>query len=393
MQEVLNIKKRLCKKILHLCLHGKTNELVPPYGIDSDTGGQTKYFTDLAQSAAYFGRSEKISFEFLTRYYGATDSKKLFNTITFGPPHFLEKSQILKHLNEAHHSIKKIFSHDLFNFQYITHAHYYDAGILALKLYDSDQIPFFYTPHSTSTLHFSEVTTDKISARQQVEIELIEKSLYVFVSSELEKKNLVKITRPDFSDKIFVNPPGMDSAVTQNANLRFEHYELIANFIYQQKFCITAVRPTKAENALRQLNLPEMLGIKKIIITGTEPPKIVHNDILILPAMPHQKLLILLNHIKNLNCCALNLNQFEPFGLFILEAALAGLNIVCTENTGALEYLHKSQYFVYSYNQPSSLADSINKALVKNTSIKSSVKNIHKLTWKNHWGSYLNVIG
>lgn len=139
---------------IHGFLRGKDLEL----GIDTDTGGQTKYVLEFAKSLSEYEEVEKV--EILTRQIDdknvSSDYAEKFEKINdklsivrirCGGRKYIRKEQLWNHMEEfADKTIKYLKAQK--RLPDLIHSHYADAGYVCTQLTRFFGIPFIHTGHS-----------------------------------------------------------------------------------------------------------------------------------------------------------------------------------------------------------------------------------------------------
>ncbi len=141
---------RSVKTISMLSTHGYVDP-IPQLG-RTDTGGQVVYVIELAKALSRYG----VKVDIYTRWFER--SKKQIDPVSAspavrviriraGPWEFLPKEEIYAVLPELEHNMVDFI--ETASLQYdLFHAHYVDAGIVALDVADTLGKPVFFTAHS-----------------------------------------------------------------------------------------------------------------------------------------------------------------------------------------------------------------------------------------------------
>ena len=145
-------------KFLHLHLHGLIRSNNLELGRDSDTGGQTQYVLELVKSLANTSGVEQV--DLVTRCIIDTkvhdDYSKEREYIEpgakilrfhFGPNKYLRKELLWPYLDELTQNLIQYYQKRENNLNWI-HAHYADAGYVAVRLSQALNVPFIFTGHS-----------------------------------------------------------------------------------------------------------------------------------------------------------------------------------------------------------------------------------------------------
>ena len=143
---------------LHLHLHGLIRSSNLELGRDSDTGGQTQYVLELVKSLANSSEVEQV--DLVTR---CINDSKIDNDYSvkeeyiepgakilrfkFGPSKYLRKELLWPFLDELTQKLIQHYQKKENKLSWI-HAHYADAGYVAVRLSQALNVPFIFTGHS-----------------------------------------------------------------------------------------------------------------------------------------------------------------------------------------------------------------------------------------------------
>ena len=145
-------------KFLHLHLHGLIRSKNLELGRDSDTGGQTQYVLELVKSLANTSGVDQV--DLVTR---CIKDNKVHNDYSinkeyiepgakilrfqFGPSKYLRKELLWPYLEELTQNLVNYYQKPENKPSWI-HAHYADAGYVAVRLSKALGVPFIFTGHS-----------------------------------------------------------------------------------------------------------------------------------------------------------------------------------------------------------------------------------------------------
>jgi sucrose-phosphate synthase len=382
---------------IHGLIRGQNLEL----GRDADTGGQTKYVLELAQTLSEDPRVEKV--ELVTRQikdknvstdYSVPEEKvnDKFNIIRIrcGGGKYIRKELLWNHLEEfVDKSIKYIKNTG--RLPDIIHSHYADAGYVCTQLTQFFGIPFIHTGHSLGRDKKRKLLSDgmdmnemekrfKISHRINVEEEIIYFANRIVTSTNQEIKNQYGDYENSEEGTFLVIPPGVDLERFYSYNARIDvdddtakllqtiTNKLLRFFINIKKpLILTVCRPDKRKNInglikaygedkelQKKANLAIFAGIREDIQEMPENEREVLTDILLLMdkynlygkmAIPkrhdtHTEVPELYRIAADTRGVFTNVALTEPFGLTLIEAAASGVPVVATDDGGPRDILH-----------------------------------------------------
>jgi sucrose-phosphate synthase len=376
---------------IHGLIRGTNLEL----GRDADTGGQTKYVLELAQTLSKDPRIKKV--ELVTRQI---KDKKVSNDysvpvekindkfsiirIRCGGGKYIRKELLWNHLEEfVDKSIKHIKS--VGRLPDIIHSHYADAGYVCTELTQFFGIPFIHTGHSLGKDKLRKLIGDgmeldeierklKISHRINVEENIIHFSNRIITSTHQEIKNQYGDYQNTSKEKFRVIPPSVDLERFYPYNSRIPLDEetakllqtisnqLLKFFVQIEKpLILTVCRPDKRKNISglikafgedknlqEKANLAIFAGIREDIQEMPENEREVLTEILLLMdkynlygKMAIPKRHDTMTEVPELYRIAadtggvfVNAALTEPFGLTLIEAAACGVPVVATDDGG-----------------------------------------------------------
>ena len=373
---------------IHGLIRGQNLEL----GRDADTGGQTKYVLELAQTLIKDPRVGKV--ELVTRQINDRKVSNLYSIpeekvnekfsiirIRCGGGKYIRKELLWNHLEEfVDKSIKYIKS--VGRLPDIIHSHYADAGYVCTELTQFFGIPFIHTGHSLGRDKLRKLLSDgmdpddiekkyKISHRINVEENIIHFANRIITSTSQEIKNQYGDYQNTTEGKFRVIPPGVDlerfypynSRMTldeQNARLLHTISNKLLNFFVDvaKPLILTVCRPDKRKNISglikafgedtelqKKANLAIFAGIRTDIQEMPDNEREVLTDILLLMDKYnlYGKMAIPKRHDTQTEVPELyriaadtkgvfvNAALTEPFGLTLIEAAACGVPVVATD--------------------------------------------------------------
>ena len=212
-------------------IHGLIRSHDLELGRDADTGGQTKYVLELAQSLSGDPRVEKVELltrqikdkavsEEYSRHIEKINDKLSIVRIRCGGGKYIRKELLWNHLEEfVDKSIKHIKSQG--RLPDVIHSHYADAGYVCSELTKFFGIPFVHTGHSLGRDKLRKLLNEgipvediekryKISHRIEVEENVIHFSDLIITSTRQEIQNQYGGYNNISEEKFRVIPPGVD---------------------------------------------------------------------------------------------------------------------------------------------------------------------------------------
>jgi sucrose-phosphate synthase len=397
------MNKRSRKKGLYIQLysiHGLIRGNNLELGRDADTGGQTKYVLELAQTLSEDPRVEKI--ELVTRQIKdkkfSTDysiPKEKINAklsiirIRCGGGKYIRKELLWNHLEEfVDKSIKYIKT--VGKLPDIIHSHYADAGYVCTELTQFFGIPFIHTGHSLGRDKLRKLLSDgmdkneiekrfKINHRINVEENIIHFANRIITSTKQEIQNQYGDYDNTAPEKFCVIPPGVDLEKFYPYNSRIPLDEETAKLLQtisnqllkffvriEKPLILTVCRPDKRKNITglikaygededlqEKANLAIFAGIREDIQEMPDNEREVLTDILLLldKYNLYGKMAIPKRHNTQTEVPELyriaadtggvftNVALTEPFGLTLIEAAASGVPVVATDDGGPRDIL------------------------------------------------------
>jgi sucrose-phosphate synthase len=385
---------------IHGLIRGSNLEL----GRNADTGGQTKYVLELAQTLSDDPRVERV--ELVTRQirdkkvsedYSVPEEKinEKFSIIRVrcGGGKYIRKELLWNHLEEfVDKSIKYIKT--VGRLPDIIHSHYADAGYVCTELTQFFGIPFVHTGHSLGRDKLRKLLSDgmdkseiekrfKVNHRINVEENIIHLANRIVTSTKQEIQNQYGDYENTSPEKFRVIPPGVDLERFYPYNSRIlldeETSKLLQtisdqllNFFVriEKPLILTVCRPDKRKNItglikaygedeeLQEIaNLAIFAGIRDDIQEMADNEREVLTDILLLMdkynlygkmAIPkqhdtHTEVPELYRIAADTGGVFTNVALTEPFGLTLIEAAACGVPVVATDDGGPRDILENCQ--------------------------------------------------
>lgn len=387
--------KRLCSGIqsgliMHIALQGCLKAGPIPYGLTADTGGHIRYLLELAGALSErpeithqiivtrafddpclgteYNRAEEQLTSKVTLWRCAGDSSK-----------YLRKEELwreLPHLTDE--LIRRIQRHGIR--PQLIHAHYADAGVMAMRLKMALGIPYVFTAHSlgatkAQSLPPQQTVNRTLKRRIRYEELAIKHAERLIASSEHEATLQYGLYRHHDPRKTTVNPPGCDIQSFRTAAPRSVYREVdkgIKSFLrWPDRRCLLAIaRPVDKKNLTTLVRAygqhPELRKIANLIIYAGTRENIETGE----PEAREvwQQLFRLVDEYNLYGCVAypkhheighvpaiyqwaarrrgvfVNPALNEPFGLTLLEAASAGLPVVATQEGGPVDIVSRCRH-------------------------------------------------
>ncbi len=406
---------------IHGLIRGNNLEL----GRDADTGGQTKYVMELAQTLSKDPRVEKV--ELVTRQikdkkvsedYAVPEEKinDKFSIIRIrcGGGKYIRKELLWNHLEEfVDKSIKYIKS--VGRLPDIIHSHYVDAGYVCTELTQFFGIPFIHTGHSLGRDKLRKLLDDgmsqddiekkyKLNHRIEVEENIIHFANRIITSTHQEIENQYGDYQNTSKEKFRVIPPGVDLERFYPYNSRIPLDEetakllqtisnqLLKFFVFIEKpLILTVCRPDKRKNISglikafgenkdlqEKANLAIFAGIREDIQQMPDNEREVLTEILLLMdkynlygkmAIPkrhdtHTEVPELYRIAADTGGVFVNAALTEPFGLTLIEAAACGVPVVATDDGGPMDIIKNCKNgILVDVTATKNISNAINKSI------------------------------
>ncbi|MGY5858943.1 MAG: glycosyltransferase [Candidatus Thorarchaeota archaeon] len=350
------------KKIKNICMlstHGYVDP-EPQLG-RTDTGGQVVYVLQLSKILAKQGMNVDI----YTRWFDES-SKRIENVfdennlrivrIPAGPSKFVPKEELYEYLPELADNMiefirKNELSYDLY------HAHYVDAGIVAVNVAKAFDKPVFFTAHSLGAWKrelmdgHSEEMDKKYKFRHRIEEE--KKVFYAVNGQTATTTAQIQVMKNLYgfqSENTVIIPPGVDIEAFHPEDAPVDS-ELPTNYI----FCLSRIDENKGHEVLlnafdlvrrkvpdihlvigggspnpkpREVNLVNKI---KRIIEERDMQHLVH----VIGFVPDEKMRPLYKHAR----LFVLPSTFEPFGMTALEAMACQTPTIVSKFAGIAEFL------------------------------------------------------
>jgi len=371
--------------IVHIALQGCIKSGDINYGLTADTGGHIRYLLEEVRALREMGVAQSV----VTRafaderlgYEYQQQSEILMPGVTlhrlYGEsPGYLPKEDIHRDLDGLADAMA-LWLEGLPRLPDLLHAHYADAGVLALGMRERFGIPFFFTAHSLGAVKarclesspgFVDGAPESMRRRIATEQRVIDRADMIVASSEDEAQTQYGLyQRSDSARPISVNPPGCDQQRFREPASGHRIEASLQRFLAdpEKPILLCLARPVRKKNlvgvidayaqdtALRaRANLVIFAGTRGAI-ADQEPEcaevlqaivdRVEYHDLYGSVAFPKQHrasdVPAIYQHAAGSGGVFVNAAFNEPFGLTFIEAAAAGLPVIASSSGGARDVL------------------------------------------------------
>lgn len=360
---------------MHIALQGCLRARSVPYGLTADTGGHIKYLLELvaASEEAGVARQEVVVRRFhdavLGKRYGERfeplGERSRIVRVSGATPGYRSKEEMAPEIPAI---VSNLVDHIAATGRPdVVHAHYADAGAVALELKRRLGLPFVFTGHSLGRVKAQAVgeTNATLARRIATEDRVLAEADRIVVSSrdEAERQYGLYPAMRARSRRaaILLNPPGCDLSAFSDDDMRPALRTLIEGPLARPDLpvVLAIARPVWKKNLtglveafagsdLRdRANLVVVAGTREDIRAEEPEHRAVLEELLYLRdrhgldghmSMPrhHEQADIpaIYAHARRSGGVFANVAFNEPFGLTFLEAAAAGLPVVATAHGG-----------------------------------------------------------
>lgn len=438
------------KYILLISIHGLIRGQKLELGRDADTGGQTKYVLELAQSLSK--RSEIARVDLMTKLIidpqisedysqiieKLNDKAKIIR-ISCGIDDYIPKEELWNYLdNFADNALNYLKKQK--KMPDVIHTHYADAGYVGTRLAHQLEIPLIHTGHSLGRskrkrLLASGVKREVIEQRYNMtrrinaEEDTLSSAERVITSTNQEINE--QYAQYDYYDpkQMQVIPPGTDLEKfypPKGNEWESNGFNIIAKFLKEPKkpmiLAISRLDQRKNIEILieafgQSSELQEKANL--VIFAGTRndarelesSAQDIFKDLLL--AIDRYDLYGKVAYPKNIGSddigvvyrlgaisggVFVNPALTEPFGLTLIEAAASGLPIISTKDGGPVDIIKNCQNgYLIDPLDPLDIADQILKVLTDsetwNILAHNGIQKVKEFyTWDSHGDSYMKML-
>jgi sucrose-phosphate synthase len=382
------------KYILLISIHGLIRASNLELGRDADTGGQTKYVVDLANSLATCDSVGQI--DLLTRrivdasvdddyrqHIEPLSDKARIVRIDAGPQEYIPKEELWDYLDSFTDNLM-YWLNQQGRMPDLIHSHYADAGYVGVRLASLLGVPLVHTGHSLgrdkrkrllASGHTREQIeqTYNIERRIDAEEEALANADLVVTSTQNEIDEQYALYNYYDPKRMVVIPPGtdLDQFRPPSPDQQIAFRERLSRFLTEpdKPLILALSRPDERKNILTLIEAyGESSRLQKIanllVIAGTRDDirdmdkgaqEVLTNILLLVDsydlygrvAIPKfhrpEEVPDIYRLATTTRGVFINPALTEPFGLTLLEAAASGLPVVATENGGPVDIIGNCQ--------------------------------------------------
>ena len=437
-------------KFLHLHLHGLIRSDNLELGKNSDTGGQTQYVLELVKGLANTPEVDQV--DIVTRLINDSKvdndySKKnefiqpgaKILRFQFGPSKYLRKELLWPYLDELTEQLIQYYQKDENKPSWI-HAHYADAGYVAVRLSKALNLPFIFTGHSLGRekkrklieagLKINQIEKlYNISKRISAEEEALKNADIVVTSTKQESDYQYSQYLSFSPQKAKVISPGVDHNKFHHIHSTTETSEIdnlmlpflkdlrkpsllaISRAVRRKNIPSLVEAYGKSEKLKRKTNLILVLGCRDNTSKLDSQQRDVFQKIFEMidkynlygkVAYPKKHspadIPALYRWAASRGGIFVNPALTEPFGLTLLEASSCGLPIISTDDGGPKEIKSKCDNgILVDVTDINKLKIALERGISDFSQWKSwsrnGIEGVHRhFSWNTHVRSYLSVL-
>ncbi|PFG09652.1 sucrose-phosphate synthase [Marinobacter sp. LV10MA510-1] len=373
--------------IMHIALQGCLKAGSIPYGLTADTGGHIRYLLELVAALA---ECPEVSHQIIvTRAFDDPhlgteynqQEEKMTDSVTLWrcqghSTAYLSKEELWKEVPHLADCLISKMQHYGIR-PNLVHAHYADAGVVAMRLKAASGIPYVFTAHSlgaTKAQHRPANSDIGKDLRRRIRYEelAIKHADQLIASSEHEAQIQYGLYKSNNARKTLVNPPGCHvenfrrrapAPIAKQIDSELKRFLrepdrpcilALARPVEKKNLCALVRAYGEHPNLRNQANLVIYAGTRREIDLGEPEARHVWQQLLKLidqydlyghVAYPKHHTLEQVPAIyqwaaKRRGVFA-NPALIEPFGLTLLEAAASGLPVVATQEGGPVDILNR----------------------------------------------------
>lgn len=426
--------------IMHIALQGCLKAGSIQYGVTADTGGHIRYLLELAEALA--DRPEVSHQIIVTRAFDdpqlgpeyTRPEEQINDRITLWRCRgeisaYLPKEQMWKEVPQLTQALLQRMQDGNIR-PMLIHAHYADAGVVAMRVKSALSIPVIFTGHSlgaSKAMHRPVNTPIAADLRRRIRYEelAIKHADRVIVSSRHEACVQYGQYAHHDATKIRLNPPGCDlkrfRATAETQLMRQVDAELRRFLRVPDRPCLLAIaRPVEKKNLCalvkaygehpqlrHKANLVIFAGTRQQIDSGEPEASRVWNQLIQLiddydlygcVALPKYHTLdqipVIYRWAVERRGVFVNPALSEPFGLTLLEAAAVGLPVVSTQDGGPVDILRRCKHGELVSPTDINAIGAASNHLVSNAVdwqrySTNGYRNVEFYTWERHARQYI----
>ena len=435
--------------LLHVSIHGRFRSVSPEFGVDADTGGQTKYVLELVRRLGKVRNvrrvdllTRKINDARLSDDYGRDvemiNDRARIVRLACGPERYLPKEQLWPHLQEF---IDNALRHirDQGEVPDAIHGHYADGGFAATRIAKILGIPLFYTAHSLGRFKRERILSEGMGPRAserrfhfreriEAEEETLENADLVIAGTSNEVETQYAKYDHYNRNTMRILPPGCEIE-RLNARLSASTLKEFRNIGKQflaepdRPALIVIARPDGQKNTAaaihafgrsglkKMANLYLFIGLRADLETVCQAQRDLYIEMFKLidlydlhgsvayPKTHSQELVVALyQHARKSRGISLALSKHENFGLTLVEAAAAGVPVVSSGAGGMSDVLRNCGHGLTVDPEnfeatARAIADVITDQARWRALSAAGRKNVAcYYTWQRHIENYLNLV-
>ncbi|MEX2476016.1 HAD-IIB family hydrolase [Marinobacter sp.] len=429
---------------MHIALQGCLKSGSIPYGRTADTGGHIRYLLELVEALS---QRPEISHQIVvTRAFDAPHlgpeyarlEEPLGQNATLwrcrgASSEYLPKEALWRELPPMVDSLMARMRREGVHPDLI-HAHYADAGVMAMRLKAAFGIPYVFTAHSLGAPKSKHVPRERVvpaELRRRIRFEelVLKNADGVIASSEHEARVQYGMYRHHDLHKTQVNPPGCDvnsfrkpaspETISQvDAELRrfLRHPDrpcllAIARPVEKKNLCALVKAYGENSRLREQANLVIYAGTRRNIDTReTEARQVwdrliqlideydLYGDVAYPKHHEFEQVPAIYQWAAKRHGVFVNAALNEPFGLTLLEAAAAGMPVVATREGGPVDIIHRCQHgLLVPPTDIQAIANACQHLLEDGLAWKRysacGHRNVDFYSWSRHAGQYLRDTG
>lgn len=426
--------------VMHIALQGCVKAGAIPYGITADTGGHIRYLMELVEALAdrpEISHQIIVTRAFTAPHLGKEYSKleeKICEKVTIWrcpgvTEEYLPKEELWKELPQLTEFLLTKMRRRHVQ-PTLLHAHYADAGIVAMRIKSALGVPYVFTAHSLGATKAGtrqcNAADKQLRRRIRYEELAIRYADRIIASSEHEATAQYGLYQASELSKTVINPPGcslMDFRIEAPRGIARQVDTELRRFLRTPDLpCVLILaRPVEKKNLCalvrafgehahlrHNANLIIYAGSRLDMASGEPEARRVWQEMLNLidaydlyghVAYPKRhtfkQVPAIYQWALKRKGVFVNPALIEPFGLTLLEAAASGLPVVATQEGGPVDILRKCRHGVLVPPTDSqAIGNACNRLISERTQWKDYSSrgyfNVGYYTWARHVAQYIS---